>query len=93
MARKKSGVRRKHTPQRMCVVCRQTMDKRALTRLVRTPEGVVVDATGKQNGRGAYLCAQPACWERALTTDVLDRALRVALTDADRARLRAVQPG
>jgi predicted RNA-binding protein YlxR (DUF448 family) len=49
--------RRRHIPRRTCVVCRATGDKRALTRLVRTPDdGVHVDPTGKRNGRGAYLC-------------------------------------
>jgi len=85
--------RRRHVPQRMCVVCRSTADKRSLTRLVRTPDdGVQVDPTGKRNGRGAYLCNQRACWERALSTDVLARALRTTLTEQDRERIRAVCP-
>lgn len=84
---------RRHVPQRTCVVCRTTSDKRSLTRLVRTPDdGVQIDPTGKRNGRGAYLCNQVACWDRALTTDVLARALRTELTDADRARIRAARP-
>lgn len=84
---------RRHIPQRTCVVCRTTSDKRTLTRLVRTPdEGVVIDPTGKRNGRGAYLCSQRSCWERALETDVLAKALRTTLTDADRERIRAGQP-
>ena len=87
----KSG-RRRHIPQRTCVVCRSTADKRTLTRLVRTPDGVQIDPTGKQNGRGAYLCDQRACWERALETDVLAKALRTTLTEADRERIRAAQP-
>jgi predicted RNA-binding protein YlxR (DUF448 family) len=89
----KQPKRRRHTPQRTCVVCRTTAEKRSLTRLVRTPEdGVQVDPTGKRNGRGAYLCDQPACWDRALTTDILSRALRTPLTEADRERLRAARP-
>lgn len=85
--------RRKHKPQRTCVVCRSTLDKRALVRLVRTPEGgVQVDLTGKRSGRGAYLCDQPACWDRALESTVLDKALRTTLTDADRNRIQAAYP-
>ncbi|MBN2469124.1 MAG: YlxR family protein [Anaerolineae bacterium] len=69
------------------------MDKRALVRIVNTPEdGPVVDLTGKRNGRGAYICGQDTCWEQALTTSVLDRALRATLTDADRVRLREQRP-
>ena len=62
-------------------------------RLVRTPDdGVHVDPTGKRNGRGAYLCYQPACWERALSTDILSKALRTTLTETDRERLQAARP-
>jgi hypothetical protein len=75
------------------VVCRTTADKRSLTRLVRTPdEGVHVDPTGKRSGRGAYLCDDPSCWDRALASDVLAKALRTTLSDVDRARLAAARP-
>lgn len=57
----------KHVPQRTCVACRQVRPKRELIRIVRTPEGhIQVDATGKVNGRGVYLCRKRACWEKAL---------------------------
>ena len=79
-------------PQRTCVVCRDKTSKRALVRLVRTDQGVLVDATGKLNGRGAYLCARSECWDRALSSDVLNRALRVTLTAEDRERLRQAKP-
>ena len=92
MARKQPK-RRRHVPQRTCVVCRTTTDKRTLTRLVRAPEGgVYVDPTGKRPGRGAYLCGNPECWDKALHSDVLAKALRTTLTDADRARLQAAHP-
>ena len=76
----------KHIPQRTCVGCRTVLSKRTLTRLVRTPEGVLVDPTGKRNGRGAYLHTQRSCWERALKGP-LAQALKTDLTDADRAYL------
>lgn len=80
--------RRKHVPIRSCVVCREKGDKRTLTRIVRTEQGVEVDPGGKLDGRGAYLCERESCWERAVTTDVLNKALRTTLTDQDRERLR-----
>ena len=82
--------KQKIVPQRMCVVCRNKVEKRRLTRFVRTPEGVFVDPTGKQNGRGAYVCDNAACRNRAATTDVLSKALQVDLTDADRQRIHEV---
>ncbi len=92
--RKKRGAARpRHVPQRTCVVCRRTLDKRALVRIVRTPaDGIVIDPTGKRAGRGAYLCHDDQCWEQALKTRVLDRALRAELTDADRVRLQEERP-
>ena len=82
--------RRKHIPHRTCVVCRTVDAKRALTRLVRTPDaGVQIDPTGKLPGRGAYLCDNPACWRRAAHDDVLGRALRTRLTDEEREKIAA----
>ena len=84
----------KHVPVRTCVVCRDKAGKRTLTRVVRTVDGVVVDPSGKLNGRGAYLCDRESCWETAVKTDILAKALRTPLTDDDRERLRSarVQP-
>jgi predicted RNA-binding protein YlxR (DUF448 family) len=71
------------------VSCREQDSKRSLTRIVRTPAGeVLIDRSGKQNGRGAYLCDRPACWERALASNVLSRALNVELTAETLQRLR-----
>lgn len=81
-ARKRNkGPRPKHVPQRTCVACREKGDKRGLIRVVRSPDQTVsVDPTGKANGRGAYLCYKPSCWERALSTPILARALNTDLT-------------
>jgi predicted RNA-binding protein YlxR (DUF448 family) len=80
--------RQKHVPQRTCVVCREKMDKRSLKRLVLTPElGVVADPSGKQNGRGAYLCTKLVCWEKMSKTSVLDQALKQAISAENKAAL------
>jgi predicted RNA-binding protein YlxR (DUF448 family) len=64
----------------MCVACREHDAKRGLYRIVRTPEGTVEpDPTGRRNGRGAYLCGRAACWEKALATGMLARALNVTI--------------
>lgn len=82
----------KHIPQRTCVICREKKDKRLLTRFVSTEQGVFHDPTGKANGRGAYICDQPTCWQRALQTGQFGKALHVTLTNDDRQRIRDVQP-
>lgn len=79
--------RRRHVPQRTCVVCRGTLGKRELNRIVRTPDGVRFDASGKQPGRGAYLCSDPACWRRAIEQGVLARALKTTLSAEERLSL------
>ena len=80
--------RQKHIPQRTCVACRKKIDKRQLTRLVKTAEeGLLIDPTGKQNGRGTYLCENPLCWEKAIKTRLLDQALRAEITQAEKQRL------
>lgn len=83
---------RKHMPTRMCVVCRQKSDKRALIRVVKSGDGVVIDPGGKMNGRGAYLCENRSCWERAMSGDVLSKALRTQISAEDRKRLLQALP-
>jgi predicted RNA-binding protein YlxR (DUF448 family) len=76
-------------PLRSCVACRTTADKRALVRFVRTAEGeILCDPTGRQAGRGAYLCDGQQCFERAQKGHLLDRALRAKLGENDYARLK-----
>lgn len=78
----------RHIPVRTCIVCRDKSGKRTLTRLVRTETGLTIDPSGKANGRGAYLCDDPACWKRAATSDVLAQALRTPLSVSDRDVIR-----
>ena len=66
----------KKIPMRMCVSCREMRPKKELTRVVRTPEGtVVIDPSGRANGRGAYLCLKTACLDKAVKSRALERAL------------------
>ena len=70
----------KKIPQRQCMGCRERKAKRELIRVVRTPEGEVsLDFGGKMNGRGAYLCPDPACLKKAIRSKALDRSLEVAI--------------
>ena len=73
----------KKIPMRMCVACREMKPKKELIRIVRTPEGPVeADLTGKKNGRGAYLCRNAECLEKAVKIRALDRALDTKLDSA-----------
>lgn len=66
----------KKIPMRMCAACRTKKPKKELVRVVRTPEGeVLVDETGRKNGRGAYLCRDKECLKKALKIRALERAL------------------
>jgi len=86
--------RQKHVPVRTCIACRQPQGKRQLVRIVRTPTGEVrVDPTGKQAGRGAYLCPTRGCWESALAGQRLQAALKTTLTPESLAALRAYAAG
>ena len=65
----------KKIPQRQCVGCREMKEKRALIRVVRSPEGEIsLDFRGKKPGRGAYVCPDPACLRKARKTRALERA-------------------
>lgn len=66
----------RRVPQRQCVACGQMRPKRELLRVVRTPSGEVrLDLTGKAAGRGAYVCPQDGCVDRAVRDGRLSGAL------------------
>lgn len=73
----------KKIPMRKCVVTQEQYPKQELIRVVLTPEkDVVIDTTGRMNGRGAYLKKDTAVFDMALKKRVLDRALKTKVDDA-----------
>lgn len=82
----------RRVPQRTCVGCHQVLAKRSLMRLVRTPNGIQLDPTGKMSGRGAYLHNQRSCWTRALKGP-LAAALRTQLGAEDLVYLQGILAG
>ena len=67
-------------PMRKCVGCNEMKPKRELTRVVRSPEGIIsLDTTGKANGRGAYLCPSAECLKKARKRRSLERAFSYAV--------------
>ncbi len=80
----------KHVPLRTCVACHETKPKRELLRVVRTPDQhVLIDATGKKSGRGAYICARYSCWELAVKKHRLEQEFETTISEEDRAGLEA----
>jgi len=80
---KKKPERIKHVPQRTCVGCRKVTSKRALVRLVKSENGIVIDPTGKMPGRGVYLHAARECWINGLKGSIV-KGLKTELNEIDR---------
>ena len=79
----------KKIPMRMCVGCREMKPKRELLRVVRSPEGeIAIDFTGKKSGRGAYVCRDEACLDRAVKQRQLERTLENPVNEEVIALLR-----
>lgn len=80
---------KKSMPKRQCIGCGEMKEKRELIRILRTPEEeIVLDATGRKNGRGAYLCHSSQCLEKAFKSKGLDRAFRTSVPKEVYDRLR-----
>ena len=73
----------KKIPQRMCVVTKEKADKRNLLRIVKTKDNqILVDLTGKQNGKGAYITKSKEVLEKAKKNKALDKALEITIPDS-----------
>ena len=72
----------KKIPLRTCVITKEKLPKKELIRIVRTPEGtVIIDESGKANGRGAYLKKELATFEKAKKSKALNRHLETEVPD------------
>ena len=70
----------KKIPVRRCVGCQEMKGKKEMIRVIRTPEGdFLLDATGKKNGRGAYLCPSRECLDKARKNKGLERSFKQAI--------------
>ena len=73
-------VNAKKFPQRQCIGCGEMKNKKEMIRILKTPEGeFVVDATGRKNGRGAYICPPMDCFKKAVKGKGLERSFKMAI--------------
>ena len=70
----------KKIPQRQCIGCGEMKSKKEMIRVLKTPEGeFTLDATGRKNGRGAYLCRSMECFRKAARGKGLERSFKMAI--------------
>lgn len=74
-------VKKRKTPMRLCLGCRTMKSKRELLRVVKTPQGEIeLDITGKKAGRGAYICPNSDCLQKAVKSKGLEKSLRTSIS-------------
>ena len=72
----------KKIPVRRCVGCQEMKKKKEMIRVIRTKEGeFLLDATGKKNGRGAYICPSKECLGKAVKSKGLERSFKQAIPE------------
>ncbi len=70
----------KKIPLRQCIGCGEMKSKKEMLRVLKTVQGdILIDATGRKNGRGAYLCPSRECLKKAVKSRGLDRSFKMAI--------------
>ena len=70
----------KKIPQRQCIGCGEMKSKKEMIRVIKTAEDqILLDATGRKNGRGAYLCPSMECFKKAVKGRGLERSFKMAI--------------
>lgn len=73
----------KKVPMRQCTGCHEMKSKREMIRVIRTTENeICIDATGRKNGRGAYICPNMDCLKLAIKNRGLERSLKTAIPES-----------
>lgn len=84
----------KKIPQRTCIGCKTKKEKREFIRVVKNKENqIAIDKTGKMPGRGAYLCDDIQCLEKAIKSKALERAFEMKIKEEIYNDLRGVMVG
>ena len=72
----------KQIPVRQCIGCREMKPKNEMVRIIRTPDNdICLDKTGRMNGRGAYICLSLDCYNNAVRSKAIERALKQEIPD------------
>lgn len=67
-------------PMRKCIGCQEMKNKKEMMRVLKTSEDeIILDTTGKKNGRGAYICFSKECFEKAIKNKGLERSLKTGI--------------
>ncbi|WP_207739965.1 YlxR family protein [Clostridium sp. 1001271B_150615_H5] len=70
----------KKVPLRQCIGCQEMKSKKEMIRVIKTAEDeIMLDATGRKNGRGAYLCPSMECLKKAVKGKRLERSFKMAI--------------
>jgi len=70
----------KKLPLRQCIGCGEMKNKKEMIRVLKTSEDeILLDATGRKNGRGAYLCPSMECFKKAVKNKGLERSFKMAI--------------
>lgn len=73
----------KKTPMRTCIACKECKPKKELVRIVRNDNGFTLDKTGKLNGRGAYICNKPECFDLLFRNKLLNKTFKTNVSQDD----------
>lgn len=75
-------MKQRKIPQRKCIVCGKNKEKKDLVRIVKNKEeGIILDTTGRKNGRGAYICKDGSCIDEAKKKKKLDKVFKTEISD------------
>lgn len=82
----------KNIPQRTCMGCNEKKEKRELIRIVKNKDSgdISIDKTGKQQGRGAYICDNINCLEKVIKSKRLERVFDMKISNEIYESLRGV---
>ena len=84
----------KSIPQRTCIGCNSKKDKKDFIRIVKDNQNnISIDKTGKANGRGAYICDNVECLEKAIKNKKIEKSFKMNIDEKVYEELRAVMSG